>query len=397
MTAYKNSLLILFLALLFACAPFSTDIYLASMPLLKHSFNTTAERVQLTLSLYFIAFALAQFAWGPLSDKYGRKPILSIGLLIFILGSLLSSFSTSINMLIISRIIQGLGACAGIVIAVTMIKDIFADHVEMTKILSTMTSITLLAPIIAPIIGSYLLLHYHWQSNFYFLTAYGLVLFIASLFVKESHPKPIRKPLPTSKLLHAYASQFWHKPFLLIVLALSTNFCLLFAFISSASFIYISIYHIPTDQFGYFFGFNAAALIIGSITVKILQNYFEPIKIIRVGLSLSFFGALIMSLCISFFPKSVWAVAAPLFTTSYGVGILFPLLMSLALKHVVNYTGIASSLIGTTRFVLAALLGILMGVLIKQSALPLAIIMLILNIITSAIVFYYSKSYEHQS
>lgn len=377
-----KTLLIAFLATLSAFAPFSTDIYLASMPTIKQSFNTSAGQVQLTLSLYFISYALGQLAWGPISDKVGRKPALFIGLIIFLAGSLLSAFSTSINMLIISRVIQGIGACAGIVTAMAMVKDIFLDHTEMVKILSTMTSIMLLAPIIAPIIGGYLLVHFNWQSNFYFLTAYGVALFIANCFVKESHPKATRKPLAISKLYHTYLTQLLHKPFLLNTLAVSTNFCMLFSFIASASFIYIGIYHIPTEQFGYFFAFNAIALIIGSTSTKFLQNQLKIKTLINLGLGTAFIGTLAMLICIPIFAKSPWGLAAPLFIGAYGIGMLFPLLMSEALKHVVDYTGIASSLLGAIRFVLAAGVGLLMGTLIKQSALPLAITMLVLFLLT---------------
>ncbi len=386
----KNIPLLIYLAALGAFAPFSTDIYLASMPTIQRVFNTSAANVQLTLSLFFISFAVLQLVWGPLSDRIGRKAVIFIGVTIFVLGSLLCAHSHNISSLIIARIIQAIGACSGIVIAMAMVKDNFSDQMEMTKILSVMMSIAILAPIVAPIIGSYMLVRINWQANFYFLAIYGVVLILGAFFIKESYPKAIRKPLPINKLFHAYVEQIKFVPFLLATIAVSTNFSVMFAFISSSAFIYIKIYHLAAYLFGYFFAFNAASLILASFSLHRLKNKLSDSQVISLAICISLLSAVVMFIAICFYPHSIWSIVLPSFIVTYGVGLLYPQLTSQALKHVVAYTGLASSLVGSARFILAAIIGFLMGIVITDSALPLAVVMLTLNILTAiSMVFYF--------
>ncbi len=386
----KNTGLVIYLAALSAFAPFSTDIYLASMPTIQHSFNTSASNVQLTLSLFFIGFAIAQLFWGPLSDRIGRKPVIFIGLSIFVLASLFCAWSTTISWLIIARVVQAIGACSGLVIAISIVKDSFANPKDISKILGVMMSIMIVAPMIAPIIGSYMLVHVNWQSNFYFLALYGFVLITGAYFINESHPESSRKPLPINRLLSSYLKQICCGSFLLPTIAISTNFSAMFAFISSSSFIYIKVYHLATYLFGYFFAANAAALILGSLSLNILKDRFRDNHIIFAAILISLFGSLLMLTTLHFYPHSIWSVVIPSFIITYGIGILNPELTGQALKHVIAHTGLASSLIGTCRFILAAAIAFLMGVLITSSALPLAIVMLILNILTAVCMLLYT-------
>ena len=390
----KNIVLVIYLAALSTLASFSTDIYLASMPTIKHIFNTSSANVQLTLSLFFVGFALTQLFWGPLSDRIGRKPVVFIGISIFIIGSLLCAYSSSITLLIISRIIQAIGACSGIVITMAIVKDSFPDVKQMATVLSIMMSTTIIAPMIAPIIGSYLLVHINWESNFYFLAIYGVILILCTFFIDESYPKLIREHLPTNKLLNAYLDKIKFIPFLLVTLAASTNFSVLFAFISSSSFIYIKIYHLPAQLFGYFFAINSVALILGTLSINILRNIFSDSRIILIATLTSLIGAIVMIIAIYLYPKSIWSVVIPSFVVTYGIGILLPELTTHALKNVVIHTGLASSLVGTFRFVLAAIVGFIMGIIITHSALPLAFSMLLLNILTAIFMVFYFKSYK---
>ncbi|ODN41601.1 multidrug effflux MFS transporter [Piscirickettsia litoralis] len=378
----RTSGLIVYLSLLAAITPFSTDIYLASMPVIAKQFQSTSTLLQLTLSLFFIGFALGQLFWGPLSDKIGRKPAVIIGITIYLIASILCAFSTNITQLIIFRLLQALGACSGVVIAMAMVKDIFTEHNRMTKMLSFMVTIMTLAPMVAPVIGSYLLVHFHWQSNFYFLAAYGLLLILTMLLIKESHPKIARKPLPINKLACAYIEQIKCKPFLVITAAVSTNFCIMFAFISSSPFIYINIYKVSAVQFGYLFAFNAFSLILGSFTLNKLKKSLSDPKIMCLGAIGSTVTAIVMSILLSVNPTQILNMILPSFIITFFVGLLMPLLMSLALKHVVHYTGITSALIGIFRFSAAALTSVFMGVLITNHPSPLPLVMLVLSIFT---------------
>jgi len=381
--------LILYLSMLAAFAPFSTDIYLASMPIIQNNFHTSTATMQLTLSLFFVSFASALLFWGPLSDRIGRTLIIKIGVSIFIVGSLFCAFSNTILELIIARIIQAIGACSGIVMALAIVKDIFNEKSEISKVLSILVSVSMLAPMIAPIVGSYLLVHIGWRSNFYFLSLYGFILFICAFFLKESHPASTRKALPVNGLLTAYVKQIRNLQFSLSTLAISTNFSVLFSFISSSPFIYINIYKLPPHLFGYFFALNALAITCGSLSVKKLKNKIRDSQIITIGCVAMFFGIIGMFATLHLWQHSIWSIVIPSFVITYGVGVLYPELTSYALKSVISHTGLASSLIGAFRFILAAIVGFIMGSVITQSAMPLAITMLILITLTIFLMILY--------
>ena len=296
---------------------------------------------------------------------------------------MLCAWSTNITFLIVSSIIQALGACSGIVVSAAIVRDKFPDPKDMSKILSIMVSVAMVAPMLAPMLGSYLLVHLGWESNFYFLAIYGFILFLSAFLVTETYPESIRKPLPIERLFHAYMEQLKFPPFLLSGIAVSANFCVMFAFIASSSFIYIRIYHLPPEFFGYLFAMNAFALISGSLSSNKLKKKLEEHKLVSAANLCCFAGAIAMLFTIKFNPLSLWSVAIPSFVVTYGVGILYSMLMSYGLKNVVTYTGLTSSLLGTMRFVSASIVSLFMGFSITKTAYPLAWVMLFLSIITA--------------
>lgn len=382
---------VLYLAGVAAFAPFSTDIYLAAMPTIQHLFHASGTEVQLTLALFFVCFAVMQLVWGPLSDRFGRKPILIIGIGVFMIGSLGCALSQSIDQLLLFRMLQGVGACAGAVLSLAMVRDIFEDQAQLAKVLSMLLSVSLLAPVIAPIVGSYLLVHFGWRSNFYFLDMYGAILFLSTWFLQESYPKATRHPLPASQLLSAYWQQICCKRYVLMVFAVACNFSVMFAFIASSSFIYIRLFQIPAEYFGYYFAVNASALIIGALSLTFLKRVFTGKQVIQLGVSMAIVGAIIMLLSITLYPQQVLSIVIPSFFITYGVGLLFPETTSLALQHVVKYNGIASSLLGTGRFSVAALTAALMGMFVHTQAWPLPVFMLCLAVATALFIGWFYR------
>jgi len=388
----KLPFMVIYLAALAAFPPFSTDIYLASMPTIQQFFQTSAALVQWTLSLFFIGFALAQLLWGPLSDRIGRKKVIFLGVSIYFLASLLCAWSHNIYFLIVARLLQAIGACSGVVMAMAIVKDSFPEHTQMSKILSIMLGTMAIAPMVAPIIGSFLLVHINWQANFYFLAIYALLLLIASIFFAESHPAKMRKPLPMNQLLKAYGQQISCPTFLLATLATATNFSVMFAFIAASPLIYIKIYHLPAGLFGYFFVINASSLLLANFSLNRLRKHqFNTQKIISLAVAMVTLGAIVMFAVIYMGGSSIWNIALPAFLVTYGVGILYPELTACALQNIVAYTGIASSLLGTIRFILAGFISMLMGIAINTSALPLAIVMLILGGFTGLLMLFYFR------
>ncbi len=369
-------LVITYLACLGVFAPISTDIYLSSMPIISQQMDASHAEIQLTLSVFFITFAFMQLLWGPLSDRFGRKPIVLIGLIIFIFGCVMAALSTSIHMLIWMRFFQALGACSGAVMTLAITKDLFPEKKSLTQVLRITISMVFIAPMIGPIIGSNLLAWFNWQANFYFLATYGVLLLIAATFVKESFPVEKRSPPMISSLLNSYWLQLKHPPFLFSTLAAATNFCVMFSFIAASPFIYINIYHVPKQYFGYLFAINASGLIIATLLSRFLRNYnFDDKKILTLGLTIGMCGAMTMIITLSIWPDNLWSVAAPCYFATFGTGMLFAELNSFALHHAVKHTGITAALVGTGRYTVAGLTSILIGIIIHHSAMPLAFTM----------------------
>ena len=379
-----------FLGALAGLAAASTDIYIASMPTITQLFHTSTAITQLTLSLFFIGFAISQLIWGPLSDRFGRRSMLIAGLALFVIGGLCCALSQSIHELILSRVIQACGAGCSFVMAFSMIKDYFSDKETGTAI-RIVTVTMMISPMIAPILGSYLLAWINWQANFYFLFAYGLILLICACLIPETYPKAKRTPLPVHTLFSAYSDQIKNDKFLFVAIAFATNFAVMFCFISASPVIYIKLYHIAKSDFGYFFAFNALALILGNLSTKKLSKRFS-LKGLAVSASiLSVCGSIIMIVSMHAFPHTAFALALPCFLVTFGVGVLYPTTIGEALKHVVQHNGIASALANTIRHISAGCVGFVLGLFIAHSGLPLAWASLLLSAITLSFLFLYFR------
>jgi DHA1 family bicyclomycin/chloramphenicol resistance-like MFS transporter len=381
---------VIFLACLSAFPPFSTDMYLSSMPVIQKTFHTSEWMVQLTLSVFFLVFAVLQLVWGPLSDRYGRKPIIYLGMGIYFIGSVLCSVATNIHILIIARAIQAAGACSGMVVSLAMVRDCFKGPM-MVKMLAIVSSVMMVAPMVAPVVGSFLLTAFSWQANFYFLAIYALLLLLMTPLIAETHPCEVRKPLPFKSILSAYMAQLFHWPFFVIVIAIAANFSTMFSFISSAAFIYMGTYHVSPRLFGFFFAFNASALILGNMSVHMLVARMRRVNISQLGLFLSLFGAAVMFVAERLFPGSLLSVALPMFISTYGIGLVTPTLTGLALEHVVAHTGLSASLIGVFRFSAAGVVASLMGLASRDVARYLSLMMLALVSCALLFLFVYRR------
>ena len=203
---HHTALLIPLLGALAAFAPLSIDTYLPSLPQLASEFRATAGQVQLTLSAFFVGFALGQLCYGPLSDYYGRKPVLIVGLSVYAVTSLLCVVSSRIEALTVLRFLQALGGGAGTVIARAMVRDLY-DRDRTARVLSMIMLVTALAPLIAPLLGGYLLHWSGWRAIFGLLATLGLVcLTVVVLLLPESHPPERRHRDRLTQLVHDYAT-----------------------------------------------------------------------------------------------------------------------------------------------------------------------------------------------
>jgi DHA1 family bicyclomycin/chloramphenicol resistance-like MFS transporter len=272
--------LISLLILISAFPPLSTDIYLPALPQLKEILNTSEGLVNLTLALFFVFFAGGALFWGPLSEKYGRKPILLLGLAIYTMASMGCAFSHEIGQLILYRIGQGLGGSAPAVVAIAIVKDLF-DGRARERILTLIYSIVVIAPIVGPVIGAVLLNYVSWRAIFQLLADIGLIAFIGSAFIgetlKQCYSGSVRQSWWRSfKVLGR--PKFILPLFIFSLIPMSS-----LTFMATSAYIYIVDFGMSELQFGYLLAFNGFFGLIGPLFYSYLHAHFKPQTIILFG------------------------------------------------------------------------------------------------------------------
>ena len=254
--------LIAFLAFLSAFVPLSIDLYLPAMPRMVDFFSTTPELTNFTLSFFMLFFAISMLLWGPFTDKYGRKPILYLGMALYIIGSLVCVFALNIYLLIAGRVIQAIGSGAIQAVSMAIVKDNFKGLV-MEKVLVWIQTLTILCPMLAPVIGAFLLKFVSWRGLFVVLTLCGLFAFVLSLFLKETLEDPTAGSALQS--LGRIGFVLGNKGYLVLLVVFSLMVMPVMSFLSTSSFIYMDLFNLSAEEYSYFFAFNGCFAMLAPI------------------------------------------------------------------------------------------------------------------------------------
>src|SRR5262245_32214199 len=247
-----------------AMGPLAIDMYLPALPAIARDLHSTPGLVQVSLAAYFIGIAGGQALYGPLSDRMGRKPALYVGLLVFTLSSIACALAPRVEVLIACRFLQALGGCAPLVVPRAVVRDHF-DQQASVRALSALVLVMGLAPILAPLVGGQLLTRWGWRAIFVVLAAYGAAwLVIVTLFLPESLPRDARRAQPPAVVLATYRRLLGGRAFIGRVLSGGMMFSGLLAYISGSPFVFIELFGVPPERFGFYFGANAAGLITAS-------------------------------------------------------------------------------------------------------------------------------------
>src|SRR5690625_2589639 len=247
-----------------AFAPLSIDMYLPAFPTLQHTFDTSAGRIQLTLSSFFIAFSAGQILYGPLADRFGRKPPVYAGLGLFVLSSIGGAFAQSIDQMILLRFFQALGAGGGVVVARAMVRDLFPPS-EAVMVFSRLMLVIGVAPMLAPLLGGYLLIWFNWQSIFLFLALCGLLCLLAvRLRLPESLDQRTVRPLSLRGILAGYARLMGDRRFIGPALVGGLSICGMFVYITASPFVFIDVLGLSPEAYGWVFGLNALGFILAA-------------------------------------------------------------------------------------------------------------------------------------
>jgi DHA1 family bicyclomycin/chloramphenicol resistance-like MFS transporter len=355
----RKILYILLLGALTALGPFTIDLYLPAFPALEASLGVSEAEVQLTLTGTTVGFALGQLVVGPLSDKFGRRLPLILATALHISASLGAALSTDLATLGLFRVLMGIGAAGGGVVAMAMVRDLFSGY-AMVRMFSRMALVNGLAPILAPVIGSQLLLIMPWPGIFYFLAGYGtLVLIAATLLVRETLP-PERRGQSGMTAGQRYKLLFSDRIFVGLLLLGGMNFAGLFAYLSASPFLFQDIYGFTPQQYGLLFGINSLGIVAGVQTSSRVIKRVPPQWILACSTAWMF----LMAVLIVIFDQlglGLWGVMVPLWFYILGTGFTFPCVQVLALSKHGAQAGTAASLLGAATFMMAGIVSPVVG------------------------------------
>ena len=374
-TAYQGfakARLIVILAFMSSLAPLSTDMYLPALGEVQRSFTTTPFYAQLSLAIFFIAFAFGQLISGPLSDVYGRKKPLYIGIALFIVASFACISFDSVDSFIFWRFLQALGGCAGVVIARAIINDNFALK-EAASAFALMMVVSSLAPMLAPVFGGFLLDFFSWKSIFATLFALGILLFVLIIFgIQEK--ESVQRVKPEFKVvLVNYFHILQDRRFRIYILSSSLVMATIFAYITGSSFIFREYFGLSEKTYGILFGVNALSfMIFANINARIVRKY-SPYAVLPYAFVMMFGVALVL-LVVGWLDLGFLPFEILLFLMLGMNGFIVPNTTTLAMARFKQMSGSASAILGMVQFIFAGVISFVVGAVEANTPFPLALI-----------------------
>jgi DHA1 family bicyclomycin/chloramphenicol resistance-like MFS transporter len=378
---------ILILGALSAFAPLAIDFYLPGFPAMAAALGTDEQHIQLTLAVYFLGLSIGQLAYGPVADRFGRRVPLLVGVVLFTLASLACAFAPNLETLIAARFIQALGGCAGMVISRAIVSD-KCDAVGSAKVFSQLMLVMGLAPILAPMLGGVLVNLYGWQSIFIALTLFSALAATAvALGLPESMPAD-QPRLPLSGALRQYGRLLSDRVFLGHALTGGIAIAGMFAYIAGSPFVFIQLYGVPAEHYGWLFGSNAAGFIlVAQVNARLLSKR-GPAFLLSRFVWVYLAAGLVLLAISSLQPAALWPLLVPLFICISSLGCIMPNASACAMSGQGARAGSASAMLGCLQFSVAAGAASLVGVLHDGTAVPMALVMTLCGVLTVAMALF---------
>jgi DHA1 family bicyclomycin/chloramphenicol resistance-like MFS transporter len=351
---------VILLGALTALGPFTIDLYLPAFPVLEADFDTTAAAIQLTLTGTMIGFGVGQLLVGPLSDKVGRRlPLIGVTAL-HVLASAAAALAPTLMLLGVSRVVMGAGAAAGGVVAMAIVRDLFGGR-RLVVMLSRLALVSGAAPVIAPLIGSALLLVMSWRGIFVVLAVYGAVMLVAAIaLVPETLPKARRNEPGSTTVRQRYRSVLTDRVFVGVLIIGGMTFSGLFSYLSSSSFLFQQSFGFDAQQYGLLFAVNSLGLVAGVQVASRLAARFGPQWVLAWSTStLAVAGVAII--VADQLGLGLWGILVPLFVFMTACGFTFPCVQVLALDRHGKAAGTAASILGAVNFGVAGFVSPLVG------------------------------------
>ncbi|WP_255252592.1 multidrug effflux MFS transporter [Curtobacterium sp. 'Ferrero'] len=374
LTRAQRLVYVFVLGALTALGPFTIDLYLPAFPSIKDQFGITDGAVQLTLTATTLGFAVGQLLVGPWSDKVGRRLPLILATSVHVAASVGAALAPNVEVLALFRVLQGMGASAGGVVAMATVRDLFGGK-PLVRMLSRLAMVNGLAPILAPVIGSQMLRFVDWHGVFVFLACYGLAVVIASvLLIVETLPPARRHDAGHSSVRQRYRALFSDRIFVGVALIGAMVFSGLFSYLSSSSLLFQDVYGLDAQQYGLLFAVNSIGVVLGVQISSRLAQRVGPQWILACSTA-TLFTAAVAIIVLDLLGAGMVGVLVPLWFFIAACGFSFPLVQVIGLAAHGKEAGTAASLLGALNFGVAGLISPIVGLLGISTAVPMAAVM----------------------
>jgi DHA1 family bicyclomycin/chloramphenicol resistance-like MFS transporter len=373
--------LTLLLALLAGVGPLTVDMYLASLPDMGRLLGAPTAQVQLTISVYLVGHALGQVFYGPLSDRHGRRPVLTAALGVYLVASIACAVASSIEFLIAARFLQALGGSGAVVLARAVVRDIY-DGTRVGRELSRMASIMAFAPLVAPLIGGVLQTAFGWRSNFVVLTLFGatalsMIWFMLPETLRQRAPEPVS----LASTLRSFRRFLGYRTFVIHLGIATCCMAGLFSWISAAAFVLQDIYGLSPLSFGLAFAVGGSGYLIGTTLAARFVVRWGGTRTMGFGTMAMAAGGVVMLAAVAVGIQVAIGILIAMGLWMVGMGLALPQAQAGALLPFPDRAGAASSLLGVTTQTTAAIVGAMLGHALGNTAWPLAIAMALTGVL----------------
>jgi len=373
LTSLSNRLIIL-LAAASALGPAAMQILLPALPVIKDTFQVSNDVAQLTLSLSMFAIAIGTLIYGPLSDKYGRRVIMLLGLIITIAGSIFCFLATSIELLILGRFIQAFGGAVGLVLARAIARDVYEAE-DAARVIATLVMVMVVIPMLSPALGGELMNQFGWQSVFIAIAFFGVLTFLFSI---SYLPETLKEPIPfegAGAVLVTFISLFKSPAFCGYAFCVTFVSVVFFSFISAAPEIMVSVLDRPPTEYGYYFIMIPLGFMSGNYVTRYFGRNMELNRMITWGASISIVGIALAFILLSLGIKHPLALFVPIAIAILGNGITLPNAMAAAINEFPNLAGSASGLTGFLQMAFSAVAAQVVALIFNGTVYPLLMMM----------------------
>ena len=373
--------LIVLLAATSALGPAGMQILLPALPVIQNDFSVSNDVAQLTLSLSMFSIAIGTLVYGPMSDKYGRKPTMLLGIFIAIIGSIFCYLADSIGWLIAGRIIQAFGGAVGLVLARAIVRDVYGAE-ESARVIATLVMVMVIAPMMSPALGGEMMNRFGWESVFLVMAGASVIIFV---FLILRQPETLVTPVQfegIGSMLRTFDGLLRSRPFCGYAFCVTFVSVVFFSFISAAPEIMVSVLNRPPTEYGYYFVMIPIGFMIGNYVTRHFGRSISIDSMIVLGSTIAI-GGIVLAIVLNLVGLShPLALFLPVSIAVFGNGITLPNAQAAAINEFPQYAGSASGLTGFLQMSVSAVAAQFVAFIFNETAYPLLIMMLLASVIS---------------